>query len=68
MVESTPVGEGTKMKFGVRAEVLSSPELDHDKLTTKKTLRVLVVDDVVTNRKCINRKLKILEESMSFTI
>jgi CheY-like chemotaxis protein/PAS domain-containing protein len=65
VVESTP-GEGTTMRFGVRAEVVSpaqgGPALD------TKTLRVLVVDDMSTNRKYLNRKLQNLEDSMSFTV
>lgn len=65
VVEST-VGEGTTMRFGVRAEILSSPKDDHP--LTVKTLRVLVVDDIATNRKFINRKLQTLEDSMGFSV
>lgn len=65
VVEST-VGEGTTMRFGVRAEVLSSPTDDHP--LGGRTLRVLVVDDIATNRKYINRKLQTLEENMGFTV
>lgn len=65
VVEST-VGEGTTMRFGVRAEALSSSTDGHP--LTVKTLRVLVVDDIATNRKYINRKLQTLEDGMGFTV
>lgn len=59
-------GEGTTMRFCVRAEVLSS-QTDGESLTAK-TLRVLVVDDIATNRKYLHRKLENLEGSMGFTV
>lgn len=65
VVEST-VGEGTAMRFGVKAETLSSP--DDENLLRARTLRVLVVDDMATNRKYLNRKLQSLEEKMGFTV
>lgn len=55
------------MRFGVRAEVLSSHESDHDKLADK-TLRALVVDNNATNRQNVNRKLHCLEGKFNLTV
>ncbi|CAM9400268.1 unnamed protein product [Ectocarpus sp. 12 AP-2014] len=65
-VLESKVGEGTTMRFRVRSEVLS-PQTEEETLTTK-TLRVLVVDDIATNRKYLHRKLQNLEKSMAVRV
>ena len=65
-VVCSEVGEGTTMRFCVKAEVLS-PSAQEQSLTTK-TLRVLVVDDIATNRKYLNRKLQSMEDTMGYRV
>ncbi|CAN0144097.1 unnamed protein product [Ectocarpus sp. 13 AM-2016] len=65
-VVCSKVGEGTTMRFGAVAEVLAP--IDEGQSVTTKTLRVLVVDDIATNRKYLNRKLQSMEETMGFRV
>lgn len=66
-VVDSEVGRGTTMRFGVRADVVVASAEDSNLVMTK-SLRVLVVDDIATNRKYLNRKLTTLEEDMGFTV
>lgn len=67
VASSTP-GEGTTMEFAVRAEVASAAAETEGKSLTTKTLRVLVADDIATNRKYLNRKLSTLEDNIGFAV
>ncbi|CBN80469.1 Histidine kinase-like protein [Ectocarpus siliculosus] len=65
-VVRSEVGEGTTMRFGVVAEVLSPS--DEEQSATTKTLRVLVVDDIATNRKYLDRKLQGMEDAVGLKV
>lgn len=67
-VASSAPGEGTVMEFAVLAEVARARVDTEKKPLTTKTLRVLVADDIATNRKYLNRKLSTLEDNVGFTV
>lgn len=66
-VVETTVGKGTTMEFAVIANVVSV-EINENDLISTKTLRILVVDDIATNRIYLNRKLRGLEREMGLVV
>ncbi|AAR26955.1 FirrV-1-F1 [Feldmannia irregularis virus a] len=65
-VTDTEPGRGTTLKFGVKVQVVGTAP-DNEPLR-KKSLRILVVDDIATNRVYMNRKLQSLEQTMDLSI
>ena len=60
----TEMGKGSKFRFSVHMDDVSKSKLEIE----RKMIRILVVDDIVTNRQYMNRKLQNLEDKMNFKI